>query len=576
VTKPTGSKLENALDLVTLDKGMHSSLPDSFVYDPFAQNEEAVGPVADTSFTQVLDFAFPENINEKVSQVGEVIYIGDGVCKVAGLTNAQVEDVITVKTSSGPQKALILGLEDTHLESVVMGDYTKIKQGDQVVADNARLKIPAGESVLGRVINPLGVPLDGKGAVRSEVMRNIEFPAPSVLNRAPIFEPLRTGIMVVDATIPIGKGQRELVIGDRKTGKSHFALDVISNQKNENVVCIYVGVGVQAAKAKAMLQLLEERDAMKYTTMVLATSDEPPSLQYISPYAGTALAEYFMYKGKHALIIYDDLSKQAKAYRQVSLLLKRSPGRDAYPGDIFFLHSRLLERVSKLHPKLGGGSITALPIAETQSGDVSDYIITNLMSITDGHIYLDANMMHEGILPAVNPGTSVSRIGSKVQISLLKKIGELTQRVLIRYEEVKSFETINTEVAEDTLRDINRGKKIRDMLAQSSSIAYSPDEEIILLYTVLSGKLDPLELNEVGQFRNNFLKYYREHVTEEFKKLCYTAKNLEDIDDAFVRLFEEYQTKMGKINGSARADQKEQTQTPNSNETASASNTKTQ
>ncbi|MGI5828381.1 MAG: F0F1 ATP synthase subunit alpha [Patescibacteria group bacterium] len=551
VHKSSNQKLENTLEFVKLDTSIQSNLPREFVYDPFAKQENLSIPENSTSFTEVLDFAFPEEVNEKVSQVGEVIYIGDGVCKVTGLTQAQVEDVITVKTSSGPQKALILGIEDTHLESVVMGDYTKIKQGDPVTADNNRLQIPAGESVLGRVINPLGIPLDDKGPVKAEARRDIEFPAPSVLNRYPIFEPLKTGIIVVDATIPIGRGQRELVIGDRKTGKSRFALDVISNQKHEGVVCIYVGVGIQAAKAKATLQLLEERGAMEYTTIVLTTSDEPPSLQYISPYAGTALAEYFMYKGKHVLIVYDDLSRQAKAYRQVSLLLKRSPGRDAYPGDIFFLHSRLLERVSKLHPKLGGGSITALPIAETQSGDVSDYIITNLMSITDGHVYLDANMMHEGILPAVNPGTSVSRIGSKVQVSLLKKIGELTQRALIRYEEVKSFETINTEVAEDTLRDINRGKKLREILAQSSSTSYSSDEEIVILHAVLSGKLDSLDLTEVAEFRIKFLEYYRSHATPEFRKLCLTAKDLKEIDPEVTKLLEEYQKSRGQGNSTS-------------------------
>jgi len=539
--KSSSPSLEDSLSQVTLKKGVESVLPEKFIYDPFTPPDDISSVETDTSFTEVLDFAFPEEVNEKVTEIGEVIYIGDGVCKVTGLSNAKIEDVITVKTTEGSQKALILGIEDTHLESVVLGDYSKIKQGDQVIADGKRLQIPIGKSLLGRVINPLGIPIDNKGSFKAEGYRDVEFPAPSVLSRYPIYDPLRTGVMVVDTTVPIGKGQRELVIGDRKTGKSHFVLDVISNQKKENVICVYVGVGVQAAKAKGTLQLLEERGAMDYTTMVIATSDDPPSLQYISPYVGTALAEHFMYAGKHVLIVYDDLSKQAKAYRQVSLLLKRSPGRDAYPGDIFFLHSRLLERVAKLDPKLGGGSITALPIAETQSGDVSDYIITNLMSITDGHIYLDANMMHEGILPAVNSGTSVSRIGSKVQIPLLKKISELTSRTLARYAEVRSFETINTEVAEDTLREINRGKRTMEMLAQDSDICYSPDEQVVLLYLTVSGKLDSMELAELPEFKQLFLQYYREHTTPEFRKLCQTTKDIEAIEGEVNKLFEGYQ-----------------------------------
>jgi len=269
---------------------------------------------------------------------------------------------------------------------------------------------------------------------------------------------------------------------------------------------------------------------MEYTTMVVSTSDDPPSLQYISPYVGTAIAEHFMYSGKNCLIIYDDLSKQAKAYRQVSLLLKRSPGRDAYPGDIFFLHSRLLERSSKMSRKLGGGAITALPIAETQSGDISDYIITNLMSITDGHVYLDANMMHEGILPAVNSQASVSRIGSKVQSSLLKKVGELASRSLARYAELKSFETINTEVAEETLRDIRRGKKVKEMLAQLSSVNYSTDEIVVLLHMVTADKIEMIDLTELGTFKLQFLEYYRKIVTEQFKQKCEKSKDLKEID----------------------------------------------
>ena len=505
-------------------------LPDQFIYDPIKPIEGGKNKNSKVRFSQILDFSFPEDIEGGIAEVGEVIYIGDGVCRVIGLSKAEIEDIINVKTSKGWEKALILGIEDTHIESVVLGDYSNIKQGDQVIATNSRLKVPVGKSLFGRVMSPLGVPIDGLGKLNPESYRDVEFPAPSVMEREPIFEPLKTGVMVIDATIPIGLGQRELVIGDRKSGKSRFVIDIISNQKGKDMICVYVGVGMQAAKAKATYELLKLREAMEYTTMVVSTSDDPPSLQYISPYVGTAIAEHFMDQGKDVLIIYDDLSKQAKAYRQVSLLLKRSPGRDAYPGDIFFLHSRLLERSSKMSRKLGGGAITALPIAETQSGDISDYIITNLMSITDGHVYLDANMMHEGILPAVNSQASVSRIGSKVQSSLLKKVGELASRSLARYAELKSFETINTEVAEETLRDIRRGKKVKEMLAQLSSVNYSTDEIVVLLHMVTADKIEMIDLTELGTFKLQFLEYYRKIVTEQFKQKCEKSKDLKEID----------------------------------------------
>lgn len=515
-------------------------LPDQFIYDPIKPIEKGKIKSNKVRFSQLLDYSFPQDIEGGIAEVGEVIYIGDGVCRVIGLSKAEIEDIINVKTTKGWEKALILGIEDTHIESVVLGDYSNIKQGDQVIATNSRLKVPVGKSLFGRVINPLGVPIDGKGKINPEAYRDVEFPAPSVMEREPIFQPLKTGIMVIDATIPIGLGQRELVIGDRKSGKSRFAVDVISNQKGRDMFCVYVGVGMQAAKAKSTLELLESRGAMDYTALVVSTSDDPPSLQYISPYVGTAIAEHVMYNGKNCLIIYDDLSKQAKAYRQVSLLLKRSPGRDAYPGDIFFLHSRLLERSSKMSRKLGGGAITALPIAETQSGDISDYIITNLMSITDGHIYLDANMMHEGILPAVNSQASVSRIGSKVQSSLLKKVGELTSRALARYAELKSFETINTEVAEETLRDIKRGKKVKEMLSQVSSVNYAIDEIVVLLHLVTSDKIEMIDLTELGTFKSQFLDYYRKIVTPQFKEKCEKSKDLKEIDGEITIILERF------------------------------------
>lgn len=496
-------------------------------------------PTARLSFPKLLDLSFPvlPSSEPHITQVGEVVYVGDGVVHVAGLDQATIEEIVEVKTHRGVQQCLILGVTETRVEAVVLGDYSAIKRGDQATATGRPLKVPAGKGVLGRVLTPLGDPLDGKGTIKAEEFRDVEFPAPGVMEREPIDQPLHTGIMVIDSAIPIGKGQRELVIGDRKTGKTRTLIDIICNQKGQNIVCVYVGISLQAAKAKSIYKMLEDRGAMTYTTVVLSMADEPPSLQYIAPYAGVAIAEYFMYQGKDVLIVYDDLSKQAKAYRQVSLLLKRSPGRDAYPGDIFFLHSRLLERSARVTKKLGGGSITALPIAETQAGDVSDYIITNLMSITDGHIYLDANLMHEGILPAVDSATSVSRIGGKVQTPLLRKVGELTGRTLARYNEVKSFETINTEVAEETIRDIKRGKRIKEVLSQRSSFNYTVAEEVVVLALATSARMDHFDLAQVVTFKENIIEFQRQHGDPELLKKCDTVKSLDEVEADLDALF---------------------------------------
>jgi len=525
-------KIEDLLDSVSdeLDFHHHGSGKD--------QLEDTVTDTDKLTFPKLLDFSFPDEITtENMAQVGEVTYVGDGVVHISGLDKATIDEIIEIKTRSGVQKALILGVTEKRVESVVLGDYTVIKRGDQAKTTGASLQVPVGKGLLGRVINSLGEPMDGLGPIKSKTKRLVEFPAPGVMDRQPVVEGLRTGIGAIDSLIPIGRGQRELIIGDRKTGKTRTMLDLISNQKGKGIYCIYVGISMQAAKAKTTLKLLSERGALEYTSLVIALADDPPSLQYLAPYVGAAIGEYYMYSGKHAVIIYDDLSKQAKAYRQVSLLLKRSPGRDAYPGDIFFLHSRLLERASRMHDRFGGGSLTALPIAETQSGDVSDYIITNLMSITDGHIYLDANLMHEGVLPAIDSGTSVSRIGSKVQTKLLAKVGELVGRTLSRYNEVKSFETINTEVAEDTIRDIKRGKRIKEILSQKSSLSLGEDETVVLLGIATSNRMDHLELEHATTFKENIIPFYRNGNNDELKRLAVEAKKMEEIDQLLDELF---------------------------------------
>jgi F-type H+/Na+-transporting ATPase subunit alpha len=496
------------------------------------------------SFPKILDFTFPDNDPEiKSKEIGEVTYIGDGVCQVTGLSLAKIDEVLSIKTDNGIEKALIFGIGIGSIEAVVLGDYANIKRGDQATVSSSHLSVLAGSKLLGRVVSPLGVPLDGLGKIDVKHVRSVEFPAPGVVDRVPVLEPLHTGIIAIDATIPIGKGQRELVIGDRKTGKSRTMIDIISNQAGAGVICIYVGVGTQAAKTKAALQLLTARNAMKYTTMIVSFSDDPPSLQYLAPYVGTAVAEYFREQGKDVLIVYDDLSKQAKAYRQVSLLLKRSPGRDAYPGDIFFLHSRLLERAAKMAPSQGGGSLTALPVAETQLGDISDYIVTNLMSITDGHIYLDANLMHEGILPAINSGASVSRIGGKVQLKLLQIAGDRASRILARYEEVKSFETINTEVTKETMLEIKRGKRIKEMFSQDSALNLSVLEEIVLLAIAVSARMDHLEVAEIRTFKQKFIPFLRQIDTKSLEAKIKSASKLEEIDAYLDKLFNSFTKK---------------------------------
>ncbi len=502
-------------------------------------------------FSDVLDFTFPQNSKgETISQIGQVQYVGDAVVKISGIDDAKIEEVINIKTEGGLVPSLVLGIDKGLVETVVLGDYTQVKRGDQAVSTGNKILVPTGSNSLGRVVDPMGVPIDGLGEIEPEEMRPLEFAGPSIMMREPIKDPMNTGLMVIDATIPVGKGQRELVIGDRKTGKTRVVVDAICNQIGRGVLCVYVGVGMQTAKAKEVVNLLKKRGALEHTAVVMSFSDDPPTMQYLSPYAGAAIAEFFMYRGKHVLIVYDDLSKQAKAYRQVSLLLKRSPGRDAYPGDIFFLHSRLLERASKLHSRLGGGSMTALPVAQTIGGDVSEYIITNLMSITDGHIFLDAGMMNEGIMPAVNSGLSVSRIGGAVQIPILRKLGEVSGRQMARYNEVKSFETINTEVSEDTLRDIRRGKRVLEMFAQVTGLNLFTDEQILLLILVTSGRIDSLELEIMSDFKKELIEFYRQGGYDNFKHMALEGKKVEDLDPLVDQFIQDFQKKYPKYQAS--------------------------
>ncbi len=494
-----------------------------------------------TQITEALKNTLPEHSSKPIVQeIGEVVYIGDGVLKIKGLPSVRVEDLVEVNTGDQIVPALVLGVNEKEIEAVVMADYSKIRQGNVVRSTGEVLVIPAGEGLLGRVVDPLGNPVDGLGPIHSHTVMPVEALAPGVAKRSPVNEQFESGVLVVDTIIPLGRGQRELIIGDRKSGKTKLVESFIMNQKGKDIYCFYVAIGAQRAKIRALEERLRRAGAMDYTTIVLAGSDDPPSLNFIAPYAGTALAEYFVYQGKNAIIFYDDLSKQAKSYRQMSLLLKRSPGRDAYPGDIFYLHSRLLERSAKFHEKLNGGSLTGFPMAETQNGDLSEYICTNLMSITDGHIYLDVNMMHEGILPAVNSGASVSRIGGGVQPPALRKLGELAGAQMARYNEVKSFETLNTEITEETEREIKRGKRILVMFGQDARMSLDNPEKTLLMHIVTSGKTDNVDISDVGIIRDEIISFYRKGQYKEYAERSVTEKEITEIDKLVVQIIKDY------------------------------------
>ncbi len=491
--------------------------------------------------TQDLQKTLPEEaVAAVITEIGEVIYVGDGVCKIKGLPTVKIDDVVEVITFDGKRRAMVLGISQHEIEAVVLGDYTTIRQGDTVRSTGDLLRIQSGTGMLGRVVDPMGNPLDGMGPIKSDIWMPVERIAPGVAKREPVSDQLETGVLVVDAIIPLGKGQRELVVGDRKSGKTSLIASFICNQKGRNMKCIYVTVGAQKAKVRALEQYLREQGAMEYTTIVLGGSDDSPSLNYLSPYVGCAIGEYFMFKGEDAFVIYDDLSKHAKAYRQMSLLLKRSPGRDAYPGDIFYLHSRLLERTCRVNAGAGGGSLTGFPMAETQNGDLSEYIVTNLMSITDGHIFLDANLMHEGIFPAVNSGASVSRIGGGVQPPCLRKVGELAATQMARYNEVKSFEALNTEISEDTEREIKRGKRILEIFAQDQKNRLLNDEKILLLWLVTFGKMDEVDLLQVREMKRELTEFYRAKGYPEYAEKSTKEKAIENLEPLMIQIIKDY------------------------------------
>ncbi len=465
------------------------------------------------------------NFDAKVKEetFGEVAEIGDGIAKIYGLRDAKSGELLSIETSSGALTAMVLNLEESAIGAIVLGDYKAIKAGDKVKTTGEVAKIDVGDDIVGRVVDPLGNPIDGKGEIKTTKSMPIEKVAPGVITRQHVSVPLQTGIKAIDALIPIGRGQRELIIGDRGTGKTAIAIDTIINQKDQpdatRPVCIYVAVGQKKSKIARIMAKLEESGAMEYTTIVLAGASDSASLSFIAPYSGCAIGEYFMEKGKDVLIVFDDLTKQAWAYRQVSLLLRRPPGREAYPGDVFYLHSRLLERACRLNKEYGGGSMTALPIIETQAGDVSAYIPTNVISITDGQIFLESDLFYQGIRPALNIGISVSRVGGDAQIKAMKSVAGKLKLQMAQYREFAAFAQFASDLDAETKKTIERGKRITEVMKQPQFSPMPVEEQVVILYAADKGYLDGYEVSEITKVEEELLAKARTSTKDVLKEI---------------------------------------------------------
>ena len=450
-----------------------------------------------------------ENAIEQ-TETGTVTMVGDGIARAAGLDNCMAGELVQFESGT---YGMAQNLEENSVSIVLLGDDEGIKEGSTIKRTGKVVSVPVGEGMIGRVVNALGQPIDGKGPIEAADYRAIESPAPGILERQPVKQPLQTGIKAIDSMIPIGRGQRELIIGDRQTGKTVIATDTIINQKGKDVLCIYVAIGQKRSTVATLVENLEKNGAMAYTTVVCATASELSPLQYIAPYAGCALGEYFMNKGKHVLIIYDDLSKHAVAYRALSLLIRRPPGREAYPGDVFYLHSRLLERAAKLSDAKGGGSLTALPIIETQAGDVSAYIPTNVISITDGQIFLETELFHAGIRPAVNPGISVSRVGGNAQIKAMKKVAGTLKLIYSQYRELQGFAQFGSDLDADTKARLAQGERIVEVLKQDRNSPVAVEKQVAILYATIHGYLKEVAVPDIAEYERRLYTYLDENVT---------------------------------------------------------------
>lgn len=471
---------------------------------------------------------------------GSVLEVGDGIARIYGLSSAMSGELLEFPHGV---MGMALNLEEDNVGAVILGDFSLIKEGDEVKATGRVVSVPAGEAMLGRVVNALGEPIDGKGEIKPEKYMEIERKASGIISRKPVSEPLQTGIKSIDGMVPIGRGQRELIIGDRQTGKTAIAIDAIINQKGTGVKCIYVAIGQKRSTVAQIYKKLEDAGAMEYTTIVAATASEAAPLQYMAPYSGVAMGEYFMDKGEHVLIIYDDLSKHAVAYREMSLLLKRPPGREAYPGDVFYLHSRLLERAAKLSDKLGGGSITALPIIETQAGDVSAYIPTNVISITDGQIFLDSQLFNSGFRPAISAGISVSRVGGSAQIKAMKQVAAKVKLELAQYNELLTFAQFGSDLDKATKAQLERGHRIMEVLKQSQYKPYAVEEQVVSFFALINGYLDSIELDKVRRFEAELITELKNttNILDEIREKKALDKDIEaklgDAINAFKKNF---------------------------------------
>lgn len=472
-----------------------------------------------------------------VETVGTVVEVGDGITRITGLS--QVKSMEMLDFGNGIS-GVALNLEENLVGAIVLGEFHNIKQGDTVRSTGQILSVPVGDALIGRVLSALGAPKDGKGEIKGSAFYPVEKIAPGVITRQSVNQPVQTGIKAIDALIPIGRGQRELIIGDRQTGKTAVAIDTILNQKDQNMICVYVAVGQKESKVAKIVAELEERGAMEYTIIVSAGASEPAALSYIAPYSATSMAEYFMDQGKDVLIVYDDLSKQAVAYREISLLLRRPPGREAYPGDVFYLHSRLLERAAKLNKENGGGSITALPIIETQAGDISAYIPTNVISITDGQIFLESDLFYKGVRPAVNIGTSVSRVGSSAQTKAIKKVAGKLKLSLAQFRELEAFAQFGSDLDESTRQQLELGRRLTELLKQPQYQPVAMEKQVISLYAVNNGYMDDVAVERVGEFETKLIEFMETTGKDTLADIRETRELTDEVESKLKTLLEQF------------------------------------
>lgn len=476
-------------------------------------------------------------VEAETEEIGIVLEAGDGIARVSGLANAMSGEMLKFPNDV---YGIVLNLEEEEIGAVLMGDPVLIKEGDEVRRTNRIMEVPVGEAMIGRVVNALGQPIDNRGPVATVKHRPIEQKAVGVVQRQPVKEPLQTGLKAVDSMIPIGRGQRELIIGDRQTGKTAIAIDTIINQKNTDVICIYVAIGQKSSTVAAIVEKLQQMGAMDYTIVVSAPASDPAPLQYLAPYTGVTIAEEFGFNSKHVLVIYDDLSKHAVAYRQLSLLLRRPPGREAYPGDVFYLHSRLLERAVKLSDALGGGSITALPIIETQAGDVSAYIPTNVISITDGQIFLETDLFYSGIRPAINPGISVSRVGGNAQIKAMKQVAGRLRLDLAQFRELEAFAQFGSELDKATQAQLARGERVVEILKQAQYVPIDVTDQIMMIFCVVNGFVDEVEVSDLARFEEEFVRFMKSKHPEVASAINEQKEISADIDSKLKAAIEDF------------------------------------